>query len=180
MISPFDAWAVKRALVGHDLTDTLPGVSRMLRPVVEHLGTLPSAEARGIAWQALLCICPFREQLVRAVDEADPGGSPPEGDAGRRSAHLGDLAASAACRRFVWPSWIVRGEFNLLSADAKVGKTHLMLDLARRLWFQLPMPDGSEAPFPPRTCTLWVCGGRHQNDLRRGPRRSASPTRPCA
>ena len=73
MISPFDAWAVKRALVGHDLTDTLPGVSRMLRPVVEYLGTLPSAEARGIAWQALVRIRPFREQLVSAVDEADPG-----------------------------------------------------------------------------------------------------------
>src|SRR3954463_16217168 len=97
VISPFDAWAVKRALAGHDSTDTLPSVSRMLRPVVEHLGTLPSAEARGIAWQALLCICPFREQLVRAVDEADSGGSPPEGGTGRRSARLGDLAANTAC-----------------------------------------------------------------------------------
>src|SRR5262249_50808222 len=29
VISPFDAWAVKRALVGQDLTDTLPSVSRM-------------------------------------------------------------------------------------------------------------------------------------------------------
>ncbi|HSU66524.1 MAG TPA: hypothetical protein VLJ39_06615, partial [Tepidisphaeraceae bacterium] len=86
MISPFDAWAVKRALVGHDLTDTLPGVSRMLRPVVEHLGTLPSAEQRGIAWQALLCICPFREQMVKAVDEADAGGAPLEGELGRRAA----------------------------------------------------------------------------------------------
>src|SRR5215204_6037253 len=92
VISPFDAWAVKRALAGHDLTDMLPGLSRMLRPVVEHLGTLPSAEA-------------------------NPGGTPPEGETGRRAAHLGDLAANTACRRFVWPGWIVRGEFNLLSAD---------------------------------------------------------------
>src|SRR5215213_9243597 len=92
VISPFDAWAVKRALVGHDLTDTLPGVSRMLRPVVEHLGTLPSAEQRGIAWQGLLCICPIREQLAKAVDDADPGGSPPEVEFGQRSAHLGHLA----------------------------------------------------------------------------------------
>src|SRR5262249_29630512 len=34
------------------------------------------------------------------------------------------------------------------------------------LWFGEPLPDGQKGPLPAGTCTLWVCGARHQHDLR--------------
>ena len=67
MVSPFDAWAVKWALIGHDLTDALPGVSRMLRPVAEYLGTLPSAEGdagRRLAPLGDLATCAASRRFV--------------------------------------------------------------------------------------------------------------------
>ena len=83
-----------------------------------------------------------------------------------RSAHLGDLTSCQAAGRFIWLNWIVRAHFTLLSSDPKIGKTHLALDLARRLWFGLPWPDNQPATFPTGTTTLWVCGDRHQDELR--------------
>ena len=47
-----------------------------------------------------------------------------------------------SANRFVWPNWIVKGHFNLLSSDPKVGKTHLMLDISKRVHFGLAWPDG--------------------------------------
>ena len=70
----------------------------------------------------------------------------------RRSIHLAKLDRAA--------------HFTLLSSDPKIGKTHLALDLARRLWFGLPWPDGQPPTFQAGTTTLWVCGDRHQDELR--------------
>src|SRR5262249_32795575 len=98
--------------------------------------------------------------------EAEPGESPPEVTTVRRSAHLGDLAESEVNGRVVWPGWVVRGRLNLLSSGPKLGKTHLMPDPARRFWVGEPPPGRPATPFPPRTSTLWVCGGRRQNELR--------------
>ena len=84
-----------------------------------------------------------------------------------RSAHLGDLTSCQSAGRFIWPNWIVRAHFTLLSSDPKIGKTHLALDLARRLWFGLTLARrSSRRRFPEETTTLWVCGDRHQDELR--------------
>ncbi len=60
----------------------------------------------------------------------------------------------------------MRGHFNLLSSNPKIGKTHLMLDLANRLYFGRDWPDNQPATLPAGTKTLWVCGDRHQDELR--------------
>jgi hypothetical protein len=67
--------------------------------------------------------------------------------------------------RYLWSNWLVRGHFNLLTSDPKIGKTHLALDLARRIWVGEAWPDGQPATLQPGTATLWICGDRHQNEL---------------
>ena len=48
-----------------------------------------------------------------------------------------------------------------MAADPGIGKTRFALDLARRLWFGLPWPDGQPATLPAGTRTLWVQGDRN-------------------
>jgi hypothetical protein len=83
-----------------------------------------------------------------------------------RSAHLGDLAISQQAGRFVWKNWITRAHFTLLSSDPKIGKTHLALDLARRIYFGDQWPDGQDPTFSAGTVTLWIPGDRHQDELK--------------
>ncbi len=98
--------------------------------------------------------------------DEDPEGPAPTTATKIRSAHLGDLTSAQDAGRFIWTNWIVRGHFTLLSSDPKVGKTHLGLDLAGRIYFGLPWPDNQPPTFPKGTTTLWVCGDRHQDELR--------------
>jgi hypothetical protein len=116
-----------------------------------------------------------REVLITAVADQDPTLPPPppeenqeQGTGARlvRAAHLGDLGSVSEHGRYLWTPWLVRGHFNLLTSDPKVGKTHLALDLARRIWFGLPWPDSQDPTLPPGTATLWICGDRHQDELR--------------
>jgi len=166
MIKPSDAW-VFAALTSHQpLNGKLDNVSACLRPMADHLNGITGKNARKAAWDAMLAARPDRDELIKAMADVDPLGPAPARDVKRRSAHLGDLTTSQAAGRFIWPNWIVRAHFTLLSSDPKVGKTHLGLDLARRLWLALPWPDGQPATFPAETTTLWVCGDRHQDELR--------------
>src|SRR4051812_46702808 len=73
VISPFDAWAIRRALAGHDLDEALARVSPTLRPLAGYLGSLPGRETRASAWQGFLRGRADRHAVIRAVDEADPG-----------------------------------------------------------------------------------------------------------
>ncbi len=131
----------------------------------EHLAGLPK-KARPAAWLAMLAARPEAAELVRALAEINPDGPAPSIQSKPRSAHLGDLAGFQSAGRFIWPFWLVRGHFNLLSSDPKIGKTHLALFLAWLIWFRKPWPDGQPATFPERTPTLWVCGDRHQDELK--------------
>ena len=162
MTSPPDAWALRRLLTGHDLNGELDTLPTPLKEMGEYLAGLDK-KARPTAWQAMMAARPDRDELIKALADVDPLGPAPLA-VKRRSAHLGDLAASQG--RFAWGNWIVRGHFNLLSSDPKIGKTYLSLDLARRIWFALPWPDNQPATFPAGTSTLWVCGDRHQDEIR--------------
>ena len=82
----------------------------------------------------------------------------------RRPANLGDLGNDDKSR-FVWGSWLTK-HINLLSSDPKIGKTFVMVDLARRIYQAECWPDGQEPTFPQGTKTLWICGDRHQDELR--------------
>jgi hypothetical protein len=141
------------------------GVSASLRPLAERLAAAPPDSRPGILDGYSLAL---RDpgSFLKAIALADRDGPPPAPEAERLTAHLGDLGGFRDASRFVWPRWIVRGHFNLLSSDPKIGKTHVALDLARRIYFGLPWPDGQAATFPAGTRTLWVCGDRHQDELR--------------
>ncbi len=163
---PSDCYVLARLLAGQHVNGELAQVSEAWRPAVDYLVELRS-DARGAAFEAM-CAAPGidHDAVLKAVAQIDPTGPVPEARVLRRSAHLGDLAVSSSSTRFAWPFYIVRGHFNLLSSDPKVGKTHIMLDLARRLYFREPWPDGHDPTFPAGTVTLWVCGDRHQDELR--------------
>src|SRR5262249_42393947 len=106
------------------------------------------------------------EKLIKALDEIDPEGPPPEAAATRRTAHLGDLAGANEARRFTWPRWFVRGHFTLLTSDPKVGKPRVGRELAKRIYREDCWPDGQCPTLPPGTKTLWVPGDRQQDELR--------------
>jgi hypothetical protein len=161
-----DAYVSKRVLTGHHLNGCLASVSEPLRPLLEYLDTLSGDEQRA-AWHGALLLRSDQEAIRQAVFNVDPDGPMPDtATARQRTAHLGDLDGYQAKGRFAWPKWLVRSHFNLLSSDPKVGKTHLALDIARRLYFGLCWPDKQEPTFPEGTKTLWVCGDRHQDELR--------------
>jgi hypothetical protein len=54
----------------------------------------------------------------------------------------------------------------VLASEVKIGKTRMIMELGRRLWYGLPFPDGAGPILPARTPSLWVCGDRHQDELR--------------
>ncbi len=165
-IPSLDAWVVGRLLCGQPIDGKLDAVSSSMRRLADHLDSLALGD-RQAAFTAFLKgqSAPEEASLVKALADVDPLGPPPQ-VARRRSAHMGDLAAFQSAGRFIWPSWLVRGHFNLLSSDPKIGKTHLALYLAWLIWFRGAWPDGQPATFPEKTPTLWVCGDRHQDELR--------------
>jgi hypothetical protein len=173
--SAYEAWVLGRLLHWGDIPKEGGGVLSLSPPwdsLAEHLEGL-SPEVRYLAWEGFLAGLSGveRELLVAAVMDHDPLGPPPQADPAAsqvplRAAHLGDLGSLSQNGRYLWTPWLVRGHFNLLTSDPKVGKTHLALDLARRVWFGLPWPDGQEPTLPPGTATLWICGNRHQDELR--------------
>ena len=83
----------------------------------------------------------------------------------RRTANLGDLSIDNR-GRFICPGFLIRDHFNLLSSHPKIGKTHMGLDLAKRIYMGLPWPTGHPATFETGTKTLWVPGDRHQDELK--------------
>ena len=124
MIPTYAAYLLRRLLVGHDLNGELDTLPAPWKAIGEHLAGL-GKKARPAAWQAMMAARPDREELVKALEAIDPNGPTPMTEAKRRAAHMGDLAGFQSAGRFIWPSWLVRSHFNLLSSDPKIGKTHL-------------------------------------------------------
>ncbi|MFI5459775.1 MAG: AAA family ATPase [Isosphaerales bacterium] len=167
MPDPLICWGVARWLSDAPLNGELDAVSGPYRRLLDHLAGLPAGERQGAFNAFLMRETPEEEAaIIKAVADQDPKGPPPAPKVKRLTAHLGDLAGFQSTNRMLWLSWLVRGHFNLLSSDPKIGKTHLMLELARRLWFGLAWPDGQPATLSAGTRTLWVCGDRHQDELR--------------
>jgi hypothetical protein len=160
----YDAWVFRRLLAGKSRPEDLAAISASWKLLADLLDRLPERE-RGAAWQGHVLTRANREALIQAVDAQDPSAPAPEGQTGRRIATLADLAASEGDGRFVWPGYLVKAHCNVLSSDPKIGKTHLALDLAKRIYFGQPWPDGQPPTFPEGTKTLWVCGDRHQIEL---------------
>jgi hypothetical protein len=132
--------------------------------MASYLASIPLQD-RQAAFNAMAVLQPDPNELILAVANADPL-APAPSPVKRRAAHLGDLAAASGASRFVWTNWITRAHFTLLSSNPKIGKTRFALELAKRVYFALIWPDGQPPTFPAGTPTLWVCGDRHQEELR--------------
>ncbi len=141
--------------------DLLSGVHKAM---AAYLAGIP-LEGRQPAWDAMLALQSDRDAIIMALAAVDPLGPMPA-TVKRRSAHLGDLATANGVSRFIWLNWIVRAHFTLLSSNPKIGKTRFAMELAKRIWEGKEWPDGQKSTFPAGTPTLWVCGDRHQDELR--------------
>ena len=168
-ISPYDAWAMGHVLA-HGLTpERLEGVSPRWKASAERLAGKP-VEARGAEFNAILARLPKDEAdaLEAAMDAIDSDGPAPpvepqlpEATVGRMFATLADVAKEVSSQPWFWRDWIASGVLNVVAADPGTGKTRLALDLARRLYFALPFPDGQPNPYPAGTRTLWIQGDRN-------------------
>jgi AAA domain len=176
MLPTYDAWVLVRLASDQPLNGELAAMSEAWRPLAERLAaTPPEGRRSGLEW--FLAGQPDPNAIILAMAQVDPMGPAPAPTSASivRSAHLGDLTSCQNAGQFIWPNWIVCAHFTLLSSDPKIGKTHFALDLARRLWFGLPWPDGQTPTLPAGTATLWVCGDRHQDELESAPQHSVCP-----
>jgi hypothetical protein len=163
--SALDNWGLARALANQHLNGELAQMSDLWKPLAEKLVNVPIGERSSVLEWSLL-LQPDRDAIIKAIADVDPLGPPPAQIARRLTANLNDLAGVQGPGRFIWPNHLVRAHFNLLSSDPKLGKTYLTLWLAYLIYHELPWPDGQQPTFPFGTKTLWICGDRHQDELR--------------
>ena len=164
MTTTLDAWVIRRLLSDQPLNGEIDLLSGVHKAMASYLANIP-LQGRQAAWDAMLAVADDPGEIIKALAAVDPLGPLPA-TVKRRSAHLGDLATANGVSRFIWPNWIVRAHFTLLSSNPKIGKTRFALELAKRIWEGREWPDGQKPTFPAGTPTLWVCGDRHQEELR--------------
>jgi len=161
MIQPPDAWTLRRVLADLPLNGDLAALPEPWKTMGEHLDSL-NKKARTAAWKAMLAARPDDAPgLVQALASIDPTLPIPATVAGASFATLADVAKIISAQPWLWKGWLALGVLNAVAADPGVGKTRFALDLARRLWFGLPWPDGQPATLPAGTRTLWVQGDRN-------------------
>jgi len=80
MISPYNAWALARLLVGHTLNGELLAVSEPFRGLADHLNALPPGD-RLAAWEGFRHGRDDGEELIKAIGDIDPEGPAPEAPA---------------------------------------------------------------------------------------------------
>ena len=97
--------------------------------------------------------------------DADSSGAPPDADPPPWPATLADIRKIMAVSQWLWEGYIPAARIAGIAAFEGIGKTRFAMDLARRLWFALPWPDGQAPTLPERTRTLWVCADGQQDDL---------------
>jgi hypothetical protein len=156
MIRPSDAWVI--ASLDSDLPvsdEKRHAVSIRFRPLVFQLASLPIEQREGVI-QAFLSACTDRDAIDEAITNAAPEGPQPEAEDERLFATLADIARTASDQPWLWKGWIARGVFNVVASQPGTGKTRFALDLARRLYLGLKMPDGQDNEMPQGTRTLWV------------------------
>ena len=164
MIQPVEAWSIRRLLYGQAVNGELEAASETFRRLADHLLSLP-AEGRQGAWDGFLCARADRDALVEALAAVDPVGPPPPIIPRPPYATLADIARIVAAQPWVWKDWLAAGVLNAVASEPGTGKTRFGLDLARRLWFGLPWPDGQENVWPAGTRTLWIQGDRNYAEM---------------
>ena len=157
----FDCWTIAKLRFGASLNGEMEQVSTPLRKSLAKAKNL-SVESRFIYLDGLFDGLPDGEDVIRRVAETDPKAPPPDTTAlGRSYATLEDIAKITSGQVWLWRNWLASGVLNALASEPGTGKTRFAMDIARRLWFGEPWPDGQENTLPKESRTLWVQGDRN-------------------
>jgi hypothetical protein len=142
--TPLDAWYVRTLAGGEELPGPFEGASEPYRTFAETLSTLPP-ESREIALQGFLSAAGHsRPVIIEQLAAADPTAPAPEFRSIVSYATLADLKIVIGQQRWVWEQWIAQGVLNVLASEPGTGKTRFAMDLTRRLYYQLALPDGQQ------------------------------------
>jgi hypothetical protein len=159
-ISPPDAWTFGRVLCDQPLNGELDALAEPWKTMAAHLAAMAVAD-RQAHWQAMLAARLDHDELIKALADVDPLGPAPAPEAGLSFATLADVALVLSAQEWLWRSWLAVGVLNALASDPGIGKTRFAMDIARRLYFGLPWPDGQPNTCPGGTRTLWVQGDQN-------------------
>ena len=188
MIRPFDAWVFARLTCGQPCDGAIDTILPRFRPVAQYLAAM-EPPGRPMAFGCFLAAQHDRDEIYKAVADADPLGPAPALKMGRRPACALDLDQVALGIQWAWPSWIPRGRVSGVGGFEGTGKTRFALDLARRAYHGHPWPDGQAMTLPAGSPSLWICGDGHQEEIAHAARAmniplesvlfNASPDDPC-
>jgi hypothetical protein len=184
----FDAWVFARLASGQACDDLIESTHPRFRPVAKYLAEM-DCSSRSQAFGCYLSGQSDRDEVDKAVADADPLGPAPTLAADRRPACALDLDQAAGGVQWAWPGWIPRGRVSGVGGFEGTGKTRFALDLARRAYHGLPWPDGQPMTLPAGSKSLWICGDGHQEEIAGAARKmdlplnavlfNASPEDPC-
>jgi len=163
----YESWVLARVLSDQPINGEPDTMSEPWKSMVKFLIPISPGD-RLSHWDGMLADKPDRDEVNRSIADQDPKGPAPvvQSASPRRAARLSDLASASASGRFVWPNWIVRAHFTLISSNPKCGKTRFGMEVSKRVYNASSWPDGQPAAFPAGTTSLWVAGDRHQEELR--------------
>jgi AAA domain/Bifunctional DNA primase/polymerase, N-terminal len=80
-------------------------------------------------------------------------------------ATLADAAKELEDTAYAWDLWIPRGSITAVVSPPGIGKTRIVAEWCKRLWFKELMPDDVASPFPAFTKTLWLPYDRNWRGL---------------
>jgi putative DNA primase/helicase len=157
-IRPYDAWALRKLLVGHSLNGELAAVSAPFLSIAGMLAERPdSHEARPRLWDAFLAGCDDRDGIIKALAVSDPDGPPPETASGVGTPPRYKLtcAADVVARPvdWLWRPRVPRGELTLFAGDPKLGKSYVTVAMAAAVSRGAPLP-GADPPDAPGSVVM--------------------------
>jgi hypothetical protein len=158
-----DPWLAAKILADHHVNGELSHASDSFRPLAELLVTMKPHE-RICAWQGALVSRPDGAAFRKATADADPDTPAPMPQI-QTFATAADIRKLMAQIRWDWDGYIPKARVIGVASFEGTGKTRFLLDLARRIWRNLPWPDGQPMTFPACTPTLWLCSDGHQDEI---------------
>jgi hypothetical protein len=184
----FDAWVLSRLVSGQRCDEFIDATHPRFRSVAIYLAETDRS-SRSIAFGCYVAGQGDRDEVLKAMADADPLGPAPSLTRDPRPACALDLDQAADGIQWAWPGWIPRGRVSGVGGFEGTGKTRFALDLARRAYHGLPWPDGQTMTLARGSQSLWVCGDGHQEEIADAARRmklpldavlfNASPEDPC-
>jgi putative DNA primase/helicase len=174
MVRSFDAWILAKLTSGQPCEVFVETISPRFRYLAQYLArTEPSA--RAYVMGGYLASQRDRDEVYKAVADADPTGPAPSSAFDLRPACALDLEQASVGVQWAWPGWIPRGRVSGVGGFEGTGKTRFALDLARRVYHGLPWPDGRPMTLPPGSKSLWICGDGHQEEIADAARKMSIP-----